>query len=171
MSFSAPISLTAYEMMIAAHHGAVRNATARYRPDVHGFDEEHGWNIHIEGACGEVAVAKALGRYWEPTVNTFHDPDIRAPDLGIDIQVRTRSRHDYELIIRPDDPPCHAYVLVTGRAPHFRIWGYRLGHDIRRPDWLKEHGGRPAAWFVPQAELWDWRGLRYPMAQSQNTEI
>jgi hypothetical protein len=150
---AAPVKvvLTNREMSMAAECGIMRNLAAIIdnRPDANGFaDETGGWNAHIEGACGEVAAAKLLGRFWSPTVNTFH-----APDIAGSIQVRTRSRHDYDLLVRPSDDPVHAYVHVTGRAPTFLVWGFIIGEQARRAEWLKRHGGRPAAWFVPKAAL------------------
>lgn len=152
-----PITLTNREMAMGADCGLMRNIAALIdqREDAHGFDDaDGGWNVHIEGACGEIAVAKALGRFWSPSVNTF-----AAPDIGHDIQVRTRSRHDYDLLIRPKDKPQHLFVLVTGRAPSFMVRGYILCSDARRDEWMQEYGGRPSAWFVPQKQLLDPRDL------------
>lgn len=120
------------------------------RPDRHGFvpKEEAGWCLHIEGACGEAAVAKALNRFWDGSVDSFKS----GGDVG-GIQVRTRSRHDYELIVRADDRDTDVFVLVTGRAPTFRVVGYILGRDAKRPEFLQRHGNRPGAYFVPYSVL------------------
>jgi len=144
---------------MAADCGVTRNILAWDKPDAFGFDDEHGWNAHIEGACGEVAAAKALGRFWSPSVNTFD-----AADIGLRLQVRTRSRHEYELYVRPRDVenhPDHAMILVTGKAPLFVVRGYIIAKDACRDDWLKEYGSRPPAWFVPQQQLLDIDDLKY----------
>jgi hypothetical protein len=143
------VLLTRAEMMVAACVGAMRNISSIDSPDAHGFAEEHGWNAHIEGVCGEIAAAKVTQRYWQPTVDTF-----RAPDIGLNIQVRTRSRHDYDLLVRPNDNPQYAFIHVTGRAPRFLVHGYLLGERARRVEWMQEHAGRPPAWFVPASSLW-----------------
>lgn len=117
------------------------------RPDRHGY-KGAGWSEHIEGACGEAAVAKVLNRFWNGSVDTF----ATGGDVG-DIQVRTRSSHDYELLVRPDDRDSDVFILVTGRAPTFRVIGYIWGRDAKRPEWLQTHGSRPAAYFVPHAFL------------------
>jgi hypothetical protein len=145
-------------MAMAAECGIMRNIAAIIdgRADAYGLDEDdEGWSKHVEGACGEVAAAKVLGRFWSPTANAFS-----APDIGRKIGVRTRSRHDYDLNIRPSDKPDHVYVLVTGRAPNFIVRGYMLGADARRDEWLRDYGGRPSAWFVPQDALLDIDDLR-----------
>jgi hypothetical protein len=150
------IVLTKAEMMVAALVGGMRNITAIEKPNANGFSEEFGWNVHVEGVCGEMAGAKALGRYWPASINTFD-----APDIGKTIQVRTRSRHDYELYVRPKDNPDYAYLLVTGKAPLFVVRGYCIGRHAQRNEWKKTHGDRPPAWFVPNSELWDWRELSF----------
>lgn len=141
------VTLTNREMAMGADCGVMRNIAAMVdnRENAYGFDEEYGWNAHIEGACGEIAAAKVLGRFWSPTVNTF-----KAPDIGANIQARTRSRHDYELIIRPKDNPDNLFVLVTGIAPNFTVRGYHVGREAKRDEWKHDHGARPPAWFVPQ---------------------
>jgi hypothetical protein len=151
------IMLTTYEMAMAAKCGATRNICAMIKgcSNAYGLEEDYGWGKHIEGACGEIAVAKALGLFWSPTVNTFGSE----PDIKPDIEVRTRSRHDYELTIRPKDDQARRFVLVTGVAPTFVVRGYCIGAHARRDEWLHDYGGRPPAWFVPQAELCDIREL------------
>jgi hypothetical protein len=153
-NFGVPVTLTKREMSMGADCGIMRNiaSMADGLHPANGFDEERddAWNIHIEGACGEIAAAKVMGRFWSPTVNIF-----KAPDIGKTIQVRTRSRHSYELYVRPGDNPDHCFVLVTGRAPDFRVRGYLMAFDARNDAWLKNHGGRPPAWFVPHCALHD----------------
>lgn len=119
-------------------------------PDRHGAQKEDGLRIHCVGAAGEIAVAKALGVYYEPTVNTFKE----GGDVG-PYQVRTRLRHKYELLVRDGDRSEDAFVLVTreGREATFRVHGWLHGGDAKRSDWYHAHGGRDFAYFVPQLEL------------------
>lgn len=116
------------------------------RKDQHGFKGE-GWNEHIEGACGELAVAKALNLYWNGSIDTFKENDL--PGL----QIRTRSKHDYDLIVRPDDSNESKWVLVTGRCPEYDVRGWIQGIDAKKPEWQQTYGNRPAAFFVPAAAL------------------
>ena len=124
-------------------------ALANKLPDRHGADPDRGWQNHVEGACGEAAYALARGRPVELTIGTFR----RQADFGDACEVRTRSEHHYDLIVRRDDDPQRYYVLVTGRAPTYRVHGWILGADARRPAWLHAHGGREPAYFVPQGAL------------------
>jgi hypothetical protein len=144
------IKLTAHELMQAVTVGGMRQISALMNklPDKHGFDGP-GWSEHIEGFCGELAVAKAINCYCSGSVNTFKV----GGDLGEKIQVRTRSKHSYELIVRPGDRDDDVFVLVTGRSPDFVVRGWIAGRDAKRDDWKKTHGGRDEAFFVPQAAL------------------
>jgi hypothetical protein len=120
---------------------------AHHHGHAHDHGDGEGWSEHIEGACGEIAVAKLLGIFWDGSVNTWKANDL--PGLG----VRTRSRHDYDLIVRPSDDDHASWVLVTGRCPHYRVHGWITGAAAKRPEFLKNYGGRPAAYFVPASEL------------------
>lgn len=136
--------------MLGATIGMQRQleALSQGRPDRHGYDGADGWTVHVEGACGELAVAKLLNRYWAGTLNTFKE----GGDVG-NIQVRTRSRENYDLIVRTDDRDEDVFVLVVGRAPKYRVVGWIRGKDAKRAEWSQTHGGRPAAFFVPQHAL------------------
>jgi hypothetical protein len=145
------ILLTPLEVRIATHVGRSRQS----RAEKAGFTDRHGiapedaeWS-HILGAAGEMAVAKALDVYWLPTMESFK----AAGDLG-EYEIRTRSRDNYDLIIRPDDPS-RVFILVTGSMPRFWVRGWIDAEDAKAmPDCWKAYGGRPAAWFVPADRLW-----------------
>lgn len=145
------IVLSESELYMAAQVGLRRQFEAMVAglPDRHGHTGP-GWNLHIEGACGEVAAARALQRFWGGDTNTF-----KKPDLGTKIQVRTRSgigpRTD--LIVRSNDSDDDAFVLVIGQAPNFEVVGWIYGDDAKKERWAHEHGGRELAYFVPREEL------------------
>lgn len=143
------VTLQWHEYAMASEIGRLRQLTSvrRGSADNHGFTGL-GWSEHIEGACGEMVVSKLLGVYWDGGIDTF-----KLPDVGSRIQVRTRSSHSYELIIRKDDPDDEIFVLVTGRCPNYRVWGFIKGENGKREEYLQTHGNRPAAYFVPQTKL------------------
>ena len=142
------ILLSWHELKIAAWVGATRQAEAIRLglPDRHGFEGD-GKSIHISGACGEMAYAKGVNKYWGGDVNTFKQPDVYG------VQVRTRSETWHDLIVRQADKPEEYYVLVIDQSPVFIVVGGIFGHAARREEWYQSHGGRPPAWFVPQKEL------------------
>jgi len=145
------VKLTRYELFMGAMTGVRREIEALVRglPERHGAKKEHGWTLHIEGALGELAVAKVLNQFWSGTVNTFK----AGGDLGSRVQIRTRSERWHELIVRDDDADDARYVLVVGTAPEYDVVGSKLGREARRAEWRKPHGGREEAYFVPQDQL------------------
>ena len=153
------ITLTWNEAAMASHVGWMRQLAAVKRglADSHGFDGG-GWTEHIEGACGELAVAKALGVYWDGSVNTFKADDLPG------IQIRTRGRHDFDLIVRPCDDDHAAWVHVTGKCPTYKVHGWISGANAKQDKWLRNHGGRPEAYFVPASELCELAGLQITAA-------
>lgn len=151
---SAPIvTLTAYELVMAGTVGVKRYATviARKIKDPHGQEWNPGsWDRHIEGACGELACAKYLGRFWSGSVDTFH----AGADIGNDIQVRTSGKDDYCLIVYDSDPDAHAYFLLVGALGSYRIAGWLYGHEAKRAEWKTvKQAGRPPAYFIRQEFL------------------
>jgi hypothetical protein len=143
------ITLAPHERDLAAWVGVRRNDEAKRQGLCHkaGYKGD-GQKVNIEGAGGELAVAKALNVYWDGSVNTFKQPDLQGG-----LQVRTRSRHDYDLIIRPGDAPEERYILVTGQMPHYRIQGWARGVDVMLPQYFKSPNDRPEAYFVPASKL------------------
>lgn len=124
------------------------------RPDVYGCTGA--WDLHIVGACGELAVAKVLKRYWSGTVNTYKN----GGDIGRRMQVRTRTRAGYELLVRDSDRDDDVFVLVRGEGPVFEVVGWLLGREAKQAQWKQTHGGRAPAYFVPDDALHDLEHLR-----------
>ena len=144
------ITLTAYEMSMAANVGLQRQIAALTdrRPDRHGCKPEDGWNMHVEGACGEMAVAKALGVYWSGSVDTFKV----GGDVG-SLQVRTTRYPDGKLIVRNSDRDTDVFLLVTGENGHYFVRGWLFGSECKRKEWHDNPGSREPAFFVPQTAL------------------
>jgi hypothetical protein len=142
------IKLTEQEALHAISVGGKRQweSIKKGLDDKHGFQGD-GWEVHIEGAMGELAVAKALNVYWDAGINTFKTPDIGP------LYVRTRSQHHYDLLIREDDDNEAPWVLTTGRRGQYQIHGWIRGKDAKNPLWAQTHGGRPRAYFVPKSAL------------------
>jgi hypothetical protein len=145
------VVLTEFELHMAAGVGARRGVNAFVngrRQAAADVDSEGNWQQHIEGACGEMAVARVLNRYWNGSVGTFKS----GGDVG-DIQVRTRSKHHYDLIVRSRDRDEDWFILVTGTAPRYRVHGYVRAADAKKDEYRQNHGGHGEAWFVPAANL------------------
>lgn len=143
------IVLSDLELRYGRAVGRERHAEALRldRQDAHDFvgDPEE---IHIAGALGELACAKALNLYYVPTVNTFQ----RGGDVG-PYQVRTRSELRFQLMVRTNAVDDDIYVLVRGDSACHLVVGWIRAGDAKRPEWLHPHAGREPAYFVPDTHL------------------
>lgn len=123
------------------------------RRDRHGANPNHEpLGIHKLGAIGELAAAIAYEIEWPRRVNEFSGGK---PDLDPNFEVRTRSKSGWDLIFRPRDKDDRRYILVIGQLgnPRLDVVGDILGRDARRGQWLRTHGGRSPAYFVPAEYL------------------
>ena len=106
--------------------------------------------IHLLGAAGEMAVASYLGMKHE----LYKEVEAKrgSDDLpGIDI--KTRSKHSYDLIVQKQENPDKKFVLVTIENQQTLLHGWCYGRqamDVRY--WADPARGRPA-YFVPQSAL------------------
>jgi hypothetical protein len=116
-------------------------------PERWGGTPETGWQREIDGALGEVAVAKAMGAYWYGA-ETY----ARAKGDAARLQVRSTQREGGSLIVHPDDPDDAVFVLVVGRPPRFRIPGWLAGGEAKQERWWRTDIPTPA-YLVPQAAL------------------
>lgn len=105
---------------------------------------------HLIGAAGEMAVASYLGLkhflYRETEAKRGSD------DLpGIDI--KTRSRSHYDLIVQKDENPSKKFVLVTIENGQTLLHGWCYGGEAMKDEyWADPARGRPA-YFFPQSNL------------------
>lgn len=123
---------------------------SRRSPNKHGFKAgaRTEVDVHLQGAGGELAVSLVTGILWQGSVDTFK----KGGDVG-PLQVRTRTRAEWDLIIRSDDRDEDVFVLVTGSRSEFVVVGWIRAADGKRPEWVRDYGDREAAWFVPQSAL------------------
>jgi hypothetical protein len=146
------VTLTLSEMLHCGNVGIIRHYEAeianRQTDKKFEMTQKSLIGAHVEGAMGEMVVAKARGKYFMPTVNNFKEAD-----LGANVQVRLRMFHHWDLIIRDNDNPEHIYVLVTGTGPEFCIRGWCHAKDVMLPEYRKNHGGSGEAWFIPESAL------------------
>ena len=107
-------------------------------------------DIHLLGAAGEVAVASYLGM----KEHLFKETEARrgSDDLpGID--VKTRSKHQYDLIVQKNENACKKFVLVTVESQKTLLHGWCYGHEAMKEEyWADPARGRPA-YFVPKEAL------------------
>ena len=104
--------------------------------------------VAIEGAVGEVALAKLFGIPWRPNVGG----DRRRPDVG-HCDARTTRHLGGRLLLKPDDEMNRPHCLIVGTAPLLWFVGWIYGRDAMLPRFWRPE--RRSYWF-PQAELLPW---------------
>lgn len=113
--------------------------------------------VHLLGAAGEVAVASYLGIKHE----LFKEKEARrdSDDLpGID--VKTRSKSHYDLIVQKGADPRKKYVLVTIENQKTLLHGWCYGEEaMQEKFWADPARGRPA-YFVGQSFLHSMESLK-----------
>lgn len=133
---------------------AVNNAVLKTMGAIRkGYQNKHGmvgrgWTEGIEGTCAEVAVAKALGIFWDGGVGEF-----KGPDVSDNLQVRWTDKSTNKLIVRDADRDENTYILVIGECPEYNIVGWIEGTEAKQERYLFGPNGRPPAYFVPQEDL------------------
>ena len=113
--------------------------------------------IHLLGAAGEVAVAS----YLDMKEHLFKETEARrgSDDLpGMDI--KTRSKHSYDLIVQKREDPQKRFVLVTIQDQKTLLHGWCYGHEAMQEQfWADPAKGRPA-YFVPRSVLRSMESLK-----------
>jgi hypothetical protein len=107
-------------------------------------------DIHLLGAAGEMAVAS----YLEMKDFLFQEQEARRGSCDLPgIDVKTRSKHCYDLIVQKRESPSKKFVLVTIEAGKTLIHGWCYGHEAMKEEyWADPARGRPA-YFVPKEKL------------------
>lgn len=171
------VVLDRFERELGFQVGCLRQQESLRREvaDKNGAQMEDGFNIHIMGATGEVAFCKSVGLF-KTLPNGFKAYPIlsvnagKAPDFGKNIQVRTRSKQYYELLLRPDDSPNELYVHTVQGSQFWTIKGWIWGWEAKKTEWIRNPMGRGSAYFVPEEALHDislipvesYEGVKWP---------
>jgi hypothetical protein len=107
-------------------------------------------DIHLLGAAGEVAVASYLGM----KEHLFKETEARrgSDDLpGIDVKTRSKTR--YDLIVQKNEDVRKKFVLVTIENQKTFLHGWCYGHEaMQERFWADPARGRPA-YFVTKEHL------------------
>ena len=156
------VILTWAEMLVAAHIGCMRNIQSlrlgRSRTDILPTHQDGGmdcaWSSNIEGAAGEMAVAKHLGRFWSGAVG-----DIGADDVsGYQVKTNTSRKWD-DLILRKRNRPDRIYISVLSfiapnpGAAKLIISGWINGVDAMQEKYYRDGIPGMPAYFFPRDML------------------
>lgn len=106
--------------------------------------------MHLLGAAAELAVATYLGA--EQYLYLDQSPVRGSCDLpGID--VKCRSRHNYDLLVQLDDDLSKTYVLVTIENQKTYIHGYITGIEVPIAGEVREFVSNRPCYVVPRSAL------------------
>jgi len=145
--------MTESELMIGSTVAALRriqNLTGKVR-DRHGAESERGWQYDIDGAFGEMAVARWRNVYWDGTVGTISAP----ADVGLDWQVRSTPWHNGCLLVHDTDKDDQPFILVHSSPPRMTILGWLFGAEAKeRGQWGDKHPDRPNSYGTGRPCYW-----------------
>lgn len=156
------VTLTADEVISAASVGVFRRTMSmfgRRKPQHYRSPTNDEWSTEVESACAELAVAKALRKYWSGLESV--PGKASRYDVGV-LNVRHSAYPTGHCILYPEDNDEDTIVLVTGRSPSFRLSGWIRALDGKSPEFWKKDARCPSYW-VPQDRLRP-IVLREPMA-------
>lgn len=143
------VKLDSSEILQAAMVGVLRQVqnikrNAEYK---YNSDPKNAWNMHVEGALAEYAVAKYFGVFWNGSIGNYNASDVDS------MQVRQTHHKTGRLILHDDDKDEDIFILVIGNNGVYRIAGWCYGWFGKTIEFLDEPvKGRPA-YFVPQKRL------------------
>ena len=163
--FTPSVKLTEREMLLGAASGIQREveclrgsgggekAISSYEKKNSSIGSGGLWNNHVEGALGEIAVAKYLGLY----PGGITDPD--ATDVGDHYEVRTRPRRDYELFVRKKEKEKKEdkyFILVLGSYGEYSIRGWISAYEVfAHPEWFHNNENKTGyRYWVPHEFLY-----------------
>lgn len=126
---SREVKLTGMEIGEVTRIGCARRMTAIAR-GMKDKGKKNDWTADIEGAAGELVVAKVLGIYFEPT-----NMKTGAADMGI-LEVKTSPADEFA--VYPSVKPDWIIVGVKGQIPDFQVMGWITGKEcLEKPKFQK----------------------------------
>jgi len=106
---------------------------------------------HMLGAAGEMAAAALLGM--EDKLYQETEAKRGSSDLPPNIDIKTRSKHYYDLIVQLDESPDKILVLVTIENRTTLVHGWIKSKDAMEEQWKKDPAGGRMAYFFPKTKL------------------
>lgn len=154
ITFPVTITLSVGEVAVATFVGTQRDIAARVkgRRDTYGYTEDRSprFELAVQSAAAEQAVAKALDRYWTGALSW--DNELPVSDVSQTIEVRWTKTNPPRLITHKRDHDDRPYFLVTGSIPTFTVHGWAMGRDTKVERYWNPDAPHPA-FFVPVEDL------------------
>jgi hypothetical protein len=123
------------------------------RPPRYGAPEGEGsFELHWIGCVGEKATAIYTGLYWDGSIGNLGAVDVGSRVQGV--QVRTRLKAYYELMLHEDDADTLPFVLVLiHKLPVVILRGWVLGREGKQDRFWMEYVKDRPAFFVPHKTM------------------
>lgn len=114
-----------------------------------GQEPDTRWDNDVHGACGECALAKHLGWFWDGGTKGVYTE----ADVGI-LQVKGTHWHNGKLLLHEDTPDNEIFILATmAHLPWVELRGWLYGNEAKQAQFKDEpQKGRPC-FGVMQAYL------------------
>lgn len=143
------IELSRHEILAAAIGGCQRRVASMEisRPQFYGAEERNNhWQIDVQGAIAEFAVAKAFDKYWQPAT----DKSLKSlpGDVGF-YQIRSTAHKTGQLIVHEADADDVPFILAIVAEPHVKLAGYLYGAEAKALGEKRKYGDM----WVPQNKL------------------
>ena len=121
------VTLNSYELWQAAQVGLVRAYDSYIKNNKDIWFENRTWAamvaVNVQGAIGEVAVAKALNLFFNGSFGVYKlSPDLSTKDIKI--EVRHSGEKKETCSVREGDDPESVIIFSTGGGPDIEILGW-----------------------------------------------
>lgn len=148
---SIPVNLTISEIYQASYVGCLRQIQniQKKRQHLYGSSDVRAWQDHVEAACGESAIAKEFGLYWNGNLG-----GMRMADVGL-LEARTTPYRSGHLLLHPKDNSDAIWIHVTGLMGKYILQGWVYGHEGKKQEYWRELDERrpDGACFVVPNEI------------------
>lgn len=144
------VTLDWFEMVMASDVGMRREVNARVKKmkDSLYKDDTGSWGSHIESASAEMAVAKALGLYWDGSVNVGRRADLPRTFLEVRWNQNPARR---SAKVKPHDEGI--VIAVAGNSPDFVLLGWIKCVDAQRDEYKSTLSNGSFCFFAPEKVL------------------
>jgi hypothetical protein len=143
------ITLNPDEIQYGANVGIMRSMDSiRGGFNKPSFYQKRDWNVDIEGALAEMAMAKMLNVYWDGHIKSFKNADIDGQ-----FQIKSTNHRNGSLVFRPADKEVYTYILVITDCPHYTIVGGISGRRAVKFPLKPADSKGPEARWISQNDL------------------
>ena len=146
------VELDDIEVSVGHMIGTMRQAAVRLSHFATSTTGRDKYADHIDGALGEMAVAKGLDLYWDASVNSFKSrPDVSA----LEVRTTTYRPPRCSIYVSDRDDGAAKYILVSKISKtEYDLLGWASGDEIRqRGEYKSMAAGRSPQYWLQAGKL------------------